>query len=49
MTSIFDGTDVCLDCSLSSSSGVMSHNMSSDANARIAAGTSLADKLRLTS
>ena len=36
MTSIFDGADVCLDCRLSSTSGVMSHNMSSDATVRTA-------------
>ena len=49
MTSIFDGTDVCLDCRLSSTSGVMSHNVSSDATVLTAAVTSLTDKWRLTS
>ena len=47
--SIFDGAVGCLDCRLSSTSGVMSHNVSSDATVRTAAGTSLADKCRLTS
>ena len=49
MISIFDGTGGCLDCRLSSTSGVMSHTMSSDATARTAAGTSFTDKWRLTS
>ena len=49
MISIFDGAGGYLDCRLSSTSGVMSHNMSSDATARTAAGTSLADKWQLTS
>ena len=49
MISIFDEAGGYLDCRLSSTSGVMSHNMSSDATARTAAGTSLADKWRLTS
>ena len=49
MISIFHGAGGCLDCRLSSTSGVMSHNMSSDATARTAAGTSLTDKWRLTS
>ena len=47
--SIFDGACGCLDCRLSSTSGVMSHNMSSDATVRTAAGTSLTDKWTLTS
>ena len=47
--SIFDVAGGCLDCRLSSTSGVMSYNMSSDATARTAAGTSLSDKWRLTS
>ena len=49
MISIFVGSGGCFDCRLSSTSGVMSHNMSSDATARAAAGISLADKWRLTS
>ena len=49
MISIFDGVGGCLDCRLSSTSGVMSHDTSSDATVRTAAGTSLADKWRLTS
>ena len=48
MISIFDGAGGCLDFRLSNTSGVMSHNMSSDATARTAAGTSLADKWRLS-
>ena len=46
---IFDWAGGCLDCRLSSTSGVMSHNMPFDATARTAAGTSFADKWRLTS
>ena len=38
---IFDGTDGCFDCRLSSTSGVMLHNMSYDATLWTAAGTSL--------
>ena len=49
MTSIFDGAGGCLDRRLSSTSGIMSHNMSSDDTARTAAGTSFTDKWRLTS
>ena len=41
MILVFDGAGGCLDCILSSTSGVMSHNMSSDATALTAAGTSL--------
>ena len=41
---IFDGAGGCLDCRLSSTSGVMSHIMSSDATVRTAAGTLLTDK-----
>ena len=44
MTSIFDGAGEPLNCRLSSTSGVLSHNMSSDATVRTAAGTSLTDK-----
>ena len=47
--SIFGGAGGCFDCRLSSTSGVMSHNMSSYATARTAAGTLLTDKWRLTS
>ena len=43
MISIFDEAGGCLDCRLSSTSGVMLHRMSSDATARTAAGTSLTD------
>ena len=43
MFPIFDGAGGWLDCRLSSTSGVMSHNMSSDATARRVAGTSLVD------
>ena len=39
MISIFDGAGGCLDYRLSSTSGVMSHNMSSEATVRTAAGT----------
>ena len=49
MISIFYGAGGCLDRRLSSTSGVMSCNMSSDATARTAAGTSFTDKWRLTS
>ena len=49
MISIFYGAGGCLDCRLSSTSGVMLHNMSSDATARTAAATSLTDKWWLTS
>ena len=49
MISIFDGAGGCLDRRLSSTSGVMSHNMSSDATARTAARTSYTDMWRLTS
>ena len=49
MISIFDRAGECLDHRLSSTSGVMSHNMSPDATARTAAGTSFTDKWRLTS
>ena len=44
MITIFDGAGGRLDCRLSSTSGVMSHDMSSDTTVRTAAGTSLADK-----
>ena len=47
MISIFVGAGGCLDCRLSSTSGVMSHYMSSDATTRKAAGTSLTDKWRI--
>ena len=49
MISILYGAGGCLDCRPSSTSGEVSHNMSSDATARTAAGTSLTDKWRLTS
>ena len=49
MISIFDVAGGCLECRLSSTSGVMSHNMSSDATARTAAATLLTDKWQLTS
>ena len=44
MTSIFDGAGGCLDRRLSRTSGVMLHNISSDATARTAAGTSFTDQ-----
>ena len=44
MISMFDEAGGCLNCRLSSTSGVMSHNMSSDATARTAAGTLSTDK-----
>ena len=49
MISIFDGAGGCLDRRLLSTSGVMSHIMSSDATARTAAGTPFTDEWRLTS
>ena len=45
--SIFDGAGCYLDCRLLSTSGVMSHNMSSDATVRTAAGKPLTDKLAI--
>ena len=44
MVLMFSGAGGCLDCSLSSTSEVMSRNVSSDATVWTAAGTSIADK-----
>ena len=49
MISMLNGVGRCFDCRRTSTSRVMSYNMSSDATVRTAAGTSLADKWRLTS
>ena len=48
MIAIFDVAGGCLDCRISSTSGLMSHSMSSDSTVRTAAGTSSTDKWWLT-